>query len=549
MKNVGIEKYLNKTIIVVVMIIFIILGLVVYKIEDSRYTLELIGDSEITIALNSLYQEKGYIAYDKNGNVVTNKVKVTGNVDITKEGTYKIKYQIGMKKVYRTVIVKHDVNSDIKLTLIGNETDYVMINNQYTPLNVTAIDLIDGNISSRVTLNNNVDTSRVGEYEIVYSVINSRGGFASIKRKVIVYDLEYQFNEQLIDNRYLVTINFSNQYYQKALLPNGTTTTLKEISYIFTENGDYVITAYDKFGNTKNINIKVTQIDIIKPTGSCVVNLYDNKSTIVVTATDDQKIKGYIYEYGAKKSDLITTDSHVYYEDVNSAKVTVYDMADNNITINCETKDLSTKYSRSYTSESNGYGYKLYIPSTLTKRNKLPLVVFLHGTGECGSSLGRVNANSFPKYINEGANYNFVMIAPQIPDSNCKSAYFVPSKIKTIIDGVVSKYPIDPERIIITGFSLGGINTYKMLKTYPGFFAGAIPVAGDSTYDDSLLKTNIWAFHGSRDGTYAIDKALMDKVIKGNPNSRFTSYDKGHNITDLVYKDQNVINWILNAHR
>ena len=82
MKNVGIEKYLNKTIIVVVMIIFIILGLVIYKIEDSRYTLELIGDSEITIALNSLYQEKGYITCNFNFIGYNISVFIIGNITL-----------------------------------------------------------------------------------------------------------------------------------------------------------------------------------------------------------------------------------------------------------------------------------------------------------------------------------------------------------------------------------------------------------------------------------------------------------------------------------
>ena len=535
----------NKLIIVLIVLIIVAIGFYVY--QNNQYTITLLGESEVNLFLNDIYNEAGYTAYDRNGNDVSRNVKVSGNVNTTTIGTYKIKYQIGGVKTYRIVNVKYNEQLDITLSLLGNEEDYILKDSEYVPLGCNAIDLVDGDISSRIMVDNNVNPSVVGEYEVLYTVTNSRGVTKSISRKVIVYDVEYSLEEKMIDGNYVVTLKFNDEFYQKVKLPDGTFSLFKEIEYSFFENGDYTFEIYDQYNNVKKIPLKVTKVDKTAPTGTCVVNLYDSSSKVTVNATDDNKIKGYVYSYGTKKSELLSDNSFTYTDLVSDVEVVVYDANNNNTTLKCSVKDSSTSYTRSYTIENGSYDYKLYIPPTLTKRNKLPLVIFLHGMGECGGSVNMVDANSFPKYISQGMNFDFVMIAPHLTTNLCKQ--LVPSRVMTIIDAVVAKYPIDTHRIIVTGFSLGAINTFKMIKAYPTFFAGAIPVAEKTTYEDTLLQTNIWAFIGTRDSNCNILKNLMNKVILGNPNSKFTTYEGGHNITAKVYQNKDVINWIMNAYR
>ena len=43
----------------------------------------------------------------------------------------------------------------------------------------------------------------------------------------------------------------------------------------------------------------------------------------------------------------------------------------------------------------------------MTKRGKIPLVVYLHGTGECGEKMSLMG---YPEYIADGKNYNLCNI-------------------------------------------------------------------------------------------------------------------------------------------
>jgi dienelactone hydrolase len=42
---------------------------------------------------------------------------------------------------------------------------------------------------------------------------------------------------------------------------------------------------------------------------------------------------------------------------------------------------------------------------------------------------------------------------------------------------VKNEWPVDPEQIIITGYSMGGICTWYLADKYPGEFCAAIPMA------------------------------------------------------------------------
>lgn len=542
------DKVLNKIIIGLVIVIVLLILVFVY-LDKTQYNLTLLGESDITLYLNDDYREYGYVAYNGNNFDVTSDVKVSGSVDTNKLGDYKITYKIGWVKVYRTIHVVYDQRLDLTLFLENEETCYILKNSSFIPLKAKAFDLIDGDISKNVVVNHNVNTSNLGEYDVNYTVVNSRGISKTISSKVVVYDIEYNISNDVINGKLVYKFNINSDLYVKTKLPDGTYTSFNNFDYTFVDNGKYVFYVYDKYNNIKEININVNGIDKIKPTGTCYVNLYDDYSKVFVNANDNGNIKGYVYHYGENDSKLVGNNNYVYYDMTDKVYVTIYDEFDNNIKIECSSNDLSTHYGRIYTTQNDDYKYKLYIPDSLSKRNKLPLVIFFHGMGECGGSTDRVNANSFPKYISEGNDYDFVMIAPHDNDSNCSG--MSSTSLKGIIDDVIKKYPIDSHRVIVTGFSLGTYYVYDLIIKYPNFFAGAIPVAGGTSYNESLLKTNIWAFVGEWDITnYERVVSLGEKVMKGNPNSKFTVI-KGasHAITEEVYKNKEVIDWIMNAYR
>ena len=133
------------------------------------------GDKNIVLELNDNYKEKGANAYIL-GKDISNDIKQKGSIDTKKVGTYKIKYSISNKfiknqtSIIRTVKVVDSIKPEIKLT--GGDTS-IYIGDKYNELGYSAIDNYDGDITKNVLISNNIDNTKIGKYEIVYSVIDS----------------------------------------------------------------------------------------------------------------------------------------------------------------------------------------------------------------------------------------------------------------------------------------------------------------------------------------------------------------------------------------
>ena len=178
-------------------IIFIVGGLVLLVIiaiilinvfnKSSKYRLTIVGNETITINLGNDYVEPGYSAYDKNGNDITKDVKITSNVNKNKEGNYEILYSIGnVSKVRYVIVKKNNVQTIIQLT--NGKTLYLEIGEKYKEPGYEVFSSNGENLTDKVTISGKVDTSKLGVYEITYSVVDSQNVTTTVKRIVTVVE-------------------------------------------------------------------------------------------------------------------------------------------------------------------------------------------------------------------------------------------------------------------------------------------------------------------------------------------------------------------------
>ncbi|HEU5148298.1 MAG TPA: PHB depolymerase family esterase, partial [Chryseosolibacter sp.] len=161
---------------------------------------------------------------------------------------------------------------------------------------------------------------------------------------------------------------------------------------------------------------------------------------------------------------------------------------------------------------SSGIGYLEYLPQDYTKNtNKYPIVIFLHGIGERGttstdpttllSSVQKVANVGLAKYVKYGAQYPFIIISPQL-----KSSYgtWPANYVMDVLNHVKKYLRINEQRIYITGLSLGGFGTWTTLGAYPQVFAAAVPIcSGGSALSKACViaaeNIPLWGFHGTAD--------------------------------------------------
>lgn len=221
--------------------------------------------------------------------------------------------------------------------------------------------------------------------------------------------------------------------------------------------------------------------------------------------------------------------------------------------------------------------YWLYLPQAPeeeakeTEATKLPLVIFLHGMGERGNgNLDKVLIHGPPKLVRGGKHFPFVLIAPQCPDDgplrvrdpekrgtefwwNAKTA----ARVKQIIAFEQKRLGnIDPDRIYVTGLSMGGFGSYQLVHSYPDLFAAAAPICGHGNrfikQPAKMSKVPFWAFHGDKDGAVKLadQQQTVDTLKAAGVDIKFTVYKGvGHDSWTRTYNNPELYTWLLSKRR
>lgn len=134
----------------------------------------------------SKYKDPGINATIFNTNI-NNKVKNKTNLNTSKLGTYTITYYIkflNLKQKTRTINVV-DTEKPV-LTLIGSDKIDIYLGNKYTDEGINIKDNYDTDLSNNLTIDNPVDTNKVGTYTITYTVKDNSNNINTITRNVNV---------------------------------------------------------------------------------------------------------------------------------------------------------------------------------------------------------------------------------------------------------------------------------------------------------------------------------------------------------------------------
>jgi hypothetical protein len=153
-------------------------------------TITLLGQSTMTLLLETAYVEPGYVVTDNVDQNVA--VIVTGAVDQSLPGTYVLKYNATdaagnvAHEVVRTVIIQNptDIVPPV-IVLYGKANVNIKAGEGYVDAGAYATDNVDGSV--RVYAVSNVNTAVAGKYTVKYTAIDAAGNAATpVIRKVNV---------------------------------------------------------------------------------------------------------------------------------------------------------------------------------------------------------------------------------------------------------------------------------------------------------------------------------------------------------------------------
>ncbi|MFC1499555.1 prolyl oligopeptidase family serine peptidase [Candidatus Zixiibacteriota bacterium] len=139
------------------------------------------------------------------------------------------------------------------------------------------------------------------------------------------------------------------------------------------------------------------------------------------------------------------------------------------------------------------------IPYSYEKETPAPLILSLHFGGTPTDHYGATFTNLLvlPALHEVGA----IILSPTCPVDLDWRSEIMEGAILALIDSVRTQYSIDDDRILVTGFSFGGIGTWYYAGMHPEIFSAAIPIASRVT-EDFLVNIDdipIYVIHSTAD--------------------------------------------------
>ncbi len=213
-----------------------------------------------------------------------------------------------------------------------------------------------------------------------------------------------------------------------------------------------------------------------------------------------------------------------------------------------------------YQTHANGLPYHVYVPGALSPGISYPLVVFLHGH----TDLALDSHKGFPKGVwslplVQDRHPHVLFLPRHRTDDDIWTDDGFRTMVMQALDDLVADLNaseatpnIDPLRIYLTGFSLGGKGTWNYVRRYPNRFAAAVPLSGyfhgpQSEAEAREIKhVPVWIFNGDGDdGVEGARAAYRALEAAGAPDVTYHEFvDHGHVIDDFSYFTEGFMDWL-----
>lgn len=153
------------------------------------------------------------------------------------------------------------------------------------------------------------------------------------------------------------------------------------------------------------------------------------------------------------------------------------------------------------------------LPAGYRPETEWPLMFAMHGGPPGRTEQARAGAQRMIKVWTEAAGRaGWIVAAPAMvpsvtagPRTEHRLPYevFHPEQARAVVDAVRSRYPINPDRIVSTGISLGSNYSIAFAAARPGWLAAIVPVSTEGDSREPLLRnlngTPVYVLEGTQD--------------------------------------------------
>lgn len=502
--------------------------------EKESVGFKLNGKEKVTIKKNGEYKERGFAAFSTLEGDISDYVTMSGNVDPTEPGIYKLYYTLEYKTVSETLERTVEVVDKYSVMINGDAVVYVLKGSEYKEQGVSVTSSDGSKIEHEVKIENEVDTNVVGDYYINYKVT-----FGDVEqelmRKVVVYEMVYELkantNESTSD-KVILSFNTESEYYAYTIY-NDKKTSLKKFDVEVYSNMKITYKIYDVFGNFVTKEMDVKNINRVAMSATCTATVANDKT--VYNVGSNRTISKVDYYGAGIRVGSDKSPNYTYKGKLNpksSISVVVYDNSNNTVKADCKIVDKTTSTSTTpsaspqpstspQTSPSTGSGSVVFSSNS----NTMKVTITKNST----YYITRVWMSNPHQQINkfDSPSYGKSLVRPSKLLSNAVTTYGLTNKalvgfnasgfyLKDTYDSAsVNKYPaFDKTSVGTIVITNGQVVRNAYTKAYKTWY-----IAGVDSSNTLRIFTDAKA---SSDSELAAKKTWADGVINSGIRNTFT---------------------------
>lgn len=223
--------------------------------------------------------------------------------------------------------------------------------------------------------------------------------------------------------------------------------------------------------------------------------------------------------------------------------------------------------------------YRVLLPLNYKRKERYPLILFLHGSGERGSDNAAQLVHGSNLFLADSNRSRFpaIVVFPQCPADSYWSnviinkdslgnyvgldfpAHAPPTRAMTmlmkLVRHVFRHYAVNTNTVYVGGLSMGGMGTFELVQRKPRTFAAAFPICGGQNpvlVSRKHKRVNWWVFHGAADPIVAerYSSAMVQALQQAGQQVRYTVYPGvGHDSWTPTFAEPDLLPWLFSNQR
>jgi predicted peptidase len=196
--------------------------------------------------------------------------------------------------------------------------------------------------------------------------------------------------------------------------------------------------------------------------------------------------------------------------------------------------------------------YLLFLPVAYEKStDRWPLILYLHGGSVRGDDIAQMKRWGLAEKVEGEPDFPFIVVSPQCHTGEIWTDV---EALGAVLDDVARSHRVDPDRVYVTGHSMGGRGALYAAYKMPDRFAAVLSLAPgfpNTAWAAKLAGIPLWLFHGPNDQftpLKEIEELFHATEAAGGHPKLTVLPGRDHYILD-VYERPEIYEWLRHQRR